>query len=165
MTKFPIPQVGVAATPPKGIPWAWLPRELLLSPAWRSLGINARRLIDTLLIEHMSHGGRQNGRLKATHRQLVEAGMSVRLVAEAIREAEAKGLIDCARGGRRVASCFALTWMSLHDGTPASNRWQAAAATGAGKNGNLPSQGEAALPSVRKAKGPNLPSLLKAKGP
>src|SRR5688572_19535116 len=50
--------------------FAKMSRDLLRSDAWRSLGINERRVIDFLLIEHMSKGGRENGRLKAPYRQL-----------------------------------------------------------------------------------------------
>ena len=41
---------GAAQRPPKGEPWCWETRELRASDAWRSAGINARRLIDFLLI-------------------------------------------------------------------------------------------------------------------
>ena len=51
--------------PPKGEPWVWLTRDLLRSQAWRGLGINARRLVDFLLIEYMNHGGKRNGHLLA----------------------------------------------------------------------------------------------------
>lgn len=43
--------------------FAKMPRTLMESDAWRSLGINERRVVDFLLIEHMSHGGRKNGAL------------------------------------------------------------------------------------------------------
>jgi hypothetical protein len=49
-------------------PFVMLPRELIASDAWRSLGINGRRLIDFLLLEHMGHGGKENGKLKAPRR-------------------------------------------------------------------------------------------------
>ena len=37
-----------SATPAAGEPWVWLTRELLRSDAWRSLGINGRRVVDFL---------------------------------------------------------------------------------------------------------------------
>src|SRR5262249_34930956 len=52
-----------------------LPRELLETAAWRSLGINARRLLDFLMVEHMRHGGKRNGYLLAPRRQLAEFGI------------------------------------------------------------------------------------------
>ena len=37
-----------------------LPREVLESEAWRSLGVNGLRVLHFLMIEHMRRGGRQN---------------------------------------------------------------------------------------------------------
>jgi hypothetical protein len=51
-------------------PFVMLPRSLIQSDAWRSAGINARRFVDFLLLEHMAHGGKENGKLKAPYRQL-----------------------------------------------------------------------------------------------
>jgi hypothetical protein len=65
----------------------------------------------------MEHGGRRNGELKAPHHQLIVIGIPKNCVMPAIREAEALGLLDCHRGGMRVATTFGLTWLPLHDGT------------------------------------------------
>jgi hypothetical protein len=111
--------------PPAGEPWVWLTRELIASDAWRSLGINARRVIDFLLIEHMRHAGRHNGKLKAPKHQLETFGIGSHYVTEAIREAERLGLVDCHRVGMRVATTYGLSWLPLHDGTAPSNRWRA----------------------------------------
>src|SRR5277367_1080193 len=72
--------------PPKGKPWAWLTGELLVSHAWRARSINARRLIDRLLVEHCNHAGRENGHLTATHEQLRAYGMTAESVRPAIEE-------------------------------------------------------------------------------
>ena len=111
--------------PPAGRTFVWLTRELLASDAWRSLGINACRFVHFLMLEHMSKGGQHNGELKAPYRQLIEFGIGARHLADAIREAEDLGLVKCHRGGMRVATTYALTWLPLHDGTPATNRWRA----------------------------------------
>jgi len=42
-------------------PFIMLPRSPLSSRAWQSTSIHTRRLIDYLLLEHMCHGGKQNG--------------------------------------------------------------------------------------------------------
>ena len=110
---------------PPGQNWVKLPRDLLESPAWRGLGINARRLVDFLLVEHLAHGGAENGNLKAPYQQLVEVGIGLRHIANAIHEAEEAGIIDAHRGGMRVATAYALTWLPLKGGTAASNRWKA----------------------------------------
>jgi hypothetical protein len=142
-------------------------RAVLSSPAWRGLSINARRFLDFLMLEWMAHAGKDNGELKAPHRQLEAFGIGARYIAAAIREAEEVGLVDCHRGGMRVATTYALTRLPLHDDTPASNRWATfeRPVTGQPKIRNLPSEGMAGLPSEGKADGRNLPSEGKADGP
>jgi hypothetical protein len=105
-------------------PFVMLPRSLVQSDAWRSAGINTRRFIDFLVLEHMAHGGKANGKLKATDRQLQSFGIGAHFVTGAIKEAEKLGLVDCHRGGMRVATTYTVTWLPLHDGTAASNRWR-----------------------------------------
>ena len=109
--------------PPDGKPYIWETLEMKKSDAWWSLSRGAYRFIDFLAIEHMQNGGRKNGKLKAPHRQLVDRVAGARHVASVIREAEELGFVDCFRGGMRIATTYALTWLPLHDGTPASNRW------------------------------------------
>jgi hypothetical protein len=147
--------------PPADQPWVWQSRTLRESVAWRSAGINARRFIDFLLLEHMKHGGRDNGRLKAPHRQLEEFGIGARYITEAKREAEELGLVDGYHRGLRMASTYALTWLPLHDGTPATNRWQTfhnpdLKPLPGPKFKGLPSKGKARLPPKGKAGDSNL---------
>jgi hypothetical protein len=54
------------------------------SNARPSLSFDARRVIDFLAEEHMRHGGMENGRLKAPHRQLVTCAISKRNVRRAV---------------------------------------------------------------------------------
>src|SRR5215472_18420561 len=85
-----------------------LPRTLLESEAWRSLGINARRFLEFLMLEHMRHGGKKNGSLLAPRRQLEQYGIGARYISHAIDEAERLGLVECERGvGRRPS-----VWLS-----------------------------------------------------
>jgi hypothetical protein len=161
---------GKANRPPAGEPWIWLTRELIASDAWRSLGINARRFVEFLMLEHMGNGGRENGKLKAPHRQLQTFGVGDRYVTAAIRETEELGLVDCHRGGMRVATMYALTWIPNHDGAPASNKWRAyrnpnLPTHSAPESRNLPVKGKAALPVKGKADEPNLPIEGKAGSP
>jgi hypothetical protein len=86
-------------------------RGLLESDAWRSLGIKERRVIDFLMLEHLRHGGKDNGRLKAPHRQLLGLGLNRASVRTALANLEERGLIVCTRGGMRVATMFRLTWL------------------------------------------------------
>ena len=130
--------------------------ELVISDAWRSAGINVRRFVDFLMHEHHSHGGNENGLLKAPYEQLAVFGVGARYIADAIRAAEDLGLVDCFRGGLRVVTLYALTWLPLHDGTPASDRWREyrnpkLRPHPAVRCENLPAKGKAELPAKGKA--------------
>lgn len=127
--------------PPKGKPWTWVTRELLDSDVWRAMAVNTRRLVDFLMLEHMSQGGRQNGRLLAPRQQLEDFGIGARHISPAIEEAVALGLVDVRRGIGRRASVYALTWLPLHDGTEPSNRWLSVA-TSEGKSLPMTSEGK-----------------------
>jgi hypothetical protein len=107
----------------KGEAFVKLPRDVLESTSWQQLGINARRFLDFLMIEHMRHGGKRNGFLLAPQRQLYAFGIGEHFVTDAIAEAELAGLVDCKRGIGRRPSYYALTWLPLADGTAPSNRW------------------------------------------
>lgn len=112
----------------KGEQFVKLPRELLESAAWRDLGINARRFVDFLMIEHMRQAGKRNGFLLAPRRQLWAFGIGSHFVTGAIEEAERAGLVDCKRGTGRQPSYYALAWISLADGSAPSNRWSVVSA-------------------------------------
>lgn len=88
----------------------------------RSLSFDARRVVDFLAEEHMSHGGMANGHLKAPHRQLVTCGISRRNVRPAIDEAEAAGLIEVYRSGMRTTTLFKLTFAVERGASPAARR-------------------------------------------
>jgi hypothetical protein len=135
-----------------GEPFAMLPRGLIGSDAWRSLGINARRFIDFLLLEHMAHGGQENGLLKAPYEQLEAFGVGARYLADAIREAEELGLVECHRGGMRVATMYGLTWLPTLDGAHATDGWRNYHNSDpkplpSPKPKNLPAKGKAGLPA------------------
>lgn len=87
--------------PPEGVPWIWHTIELVSSPAWRTRSINCRRLIEFLEIEHLKHGGVENGSLLAPYSQLEAFGIGRRFIPGAIREAEQRGLVQVERGGMR----------------------------------------------------------------
>jgi len=106
-----------------------MPRGLLESDAWHSLGINARRFLDFLMLEHLRHGGRDNGRLLAPRRQLEQAGIGARHVSRAIEEIVSLGLVLVKRGGGRRANVYALSWLSLFDGTMPDRPWAASVET------------------------------------
>ncbi len=119
---------GSMNRPPKGTPFIWLTGELLESPAWRLRSINCARLLDFLLVDHISHAGTENGALMATHEQLMSWGASRRHIRSAIDEAVFLGLIRVKRGGRWVGkndpSIFRLTFYPDKDFNQPTNNWK-----------------------------------------
>jgi hypothetical protein len=131
--------------------WVRMPREVLASDAWRSVGINGRRVIDFLMIEHMGKAGTQNGKLKAPYQQLVAFGVGKRYVGAAIRQLETVGLVECHRGGQRVISTYALTWLPMLGGGAALDYWKSyrnpkKRSLSKPRPKNLPLEGRVSLP-------------------
>jgi hypothetical protein len=106
--------------------------EMLESPAYRALSLSAHRVISRIEIELGSHGGNDNGRLPVTKLDFVEYGISARLVAAAIREAEALGFIRVTEHGRggnaehRHPNKFFLTFAHGRDSraNPPTHDWR-----------------------------------------
>lgn len=101
-----------------------LNRDVLRSDAWRSQGINERRILDYLMTEYLANAGTNNGRLMAPWPQLESYGIGARHISGAIDGLIARGLVDCARGRGRKPSFYALTWLPMADGSEPSNRWK-----------------------------------------
>jgi hypothetical protein len=74
--------------------------EMMESPAFRVLDLNARRVLDRLEIEHAHHAGQDNGQLVCTYDHFIEYGIRRNSVAPAIRVAEALGFIEITERGR-----------------------------------------------------------------
>ena len=92
----------------------------------------ARKIVDRLIVEHLAHGGTENGNLVATYTNFQQYGLRRRSsIGPAIIEAETVGFIDVIeRGGSAYAefrnpSRYALTWLDRKDGTAPTNRWKA----------------------------------------
>jgi hypothetical protein len=156
--------------PPSGESWTWQTRDLLASDAWRSLGINGRRLLDFLQLEHMGKAGQKNGLLKAPYRQLEGFGIGQRFVRETINDLEMRGLLACQRNGLRAASTYTLTWLPSHDGAPASDFWRGyrdptLQPLSSPKSINLLHKGKAGVLHKGTADGPHLPHKSKADRP
>ena len=83
------------------------------------------KLVMLLVAEHCKKAGKENGSLKAPHRQLASHGIS--RAAPTIQEAETLGLIKCRRGGllhgKREPNLYALTWIAVGAGRP-TNEWK-----------------------------------------
>jgi hypothetical protein len=105
--------------------------DMLESPAYRVLSLSARKVIDRIDIEHMRHGGAENGRLPVTFKDFREYGIHYEGIAPAIREAEALGFIEITRRGRagnaefRQPNLFRLTFhRSAGDYGDGTHEWQ-----------------------------------------
>jgi len=81
-------------------------REMRESFAWRFLPNNARRVLDRLELEHMHHGGAENGSLICTYSDFVKSGLRRQSIALAIRQCVALGFLVITREGQRCASDF-----------------------------------------------------------
>ena len=74
--------------PPQDMPWCWLTREMLESPTWRAMTLPARRVVERLMVEHMSHGGTMNGELPCTYGDFQRFGLSRKSINAAIHVAD-----------------------------------------------------------------------------
>lgn len=97
------------------------PMSLLESPGYQALNFPAFKILAFLKLEHVRHGGAENGRLLAPHRQLQALGIGPRHIKPALAMLEAFGIIrvttDGERlGGRPNAARYALTWLPTCDG-------------------------------------------------
>ena len=75
------------------------PRAMVESPAMRARASPRGKALDRIEIEHMNHGGAQNGQLPVTYRDFEAWGIARHSVAAAIRELEALGFIEITRRG------------------------------------------------------------------
>ena len=111
--------------------------EMMRSPAYRVLSQSAHKVISRIEIELADHGGNDNSRLPVTKQDFIRYGISPRLVAPAIREAEALGFIRIPRRGRggnaesRQPHHFFLTFAVGRDSRaePPTHDWRKIATT------------------------------------
>jgi hypothetical protein len=102
--------------------------EMIQSPAYRVLSLTARRCLDRIEIEHMQHGGRENGKLPVTYEHFMEYGIDGHAIAPALRELEALGLIEITEHGtagtgeHRAPNQFRLTY--IHADWKPTNEWR-----------------------------------------
>jgi hypothetical protein len=109
--------------------------SMLESPAYRALSMLARKVLNAIEVEHLKHGGKDNGQLIVPYNQLrkycggASKRTSKRLIAQAIRELEALGFIMVIRGHagngvERAPNMFGLTYLPGHNGGPPSDEWK-----------------------------------------
>jgi hypothetical protein len=79
----------------------FVPRRLsmLESPAFRVLSRAARMVLDRIEIEHMHHGGAENGHLPVTYDDFVKYGLHRHAIGPALRELAELGFIEVTERG------------------------------------------------------------------
>jgi hypothetical protein len=120
-----------ANRPPQDTSWCWLTAEMLESAAWRALTGNAMKVVLRIALEHLKHGGVDNGLLPVTYQDFVKCRVRRNAVRHAILIAIHLGWVEKTSTGEvpwhgniRRPSTFALTWLPRHNGVPPSNRWK-----------------------------------------
>jgi len=90
--------------------------EMMESPAYRSLTLAARRVLDRVEIELAHHGGHDNGGLPVTYDDFEHYGIHRHQIAPAIHEAVALKFLEITKSGRagnaefRAPNLFRLTY-------------------------------------------------------
>ncbi|MFP5481148.1 MAG: hypothetical protein ACLGIE_15895 [Alphaproteobacteria bacterium] len=103
--------------------------SLLESDALAVLSLAARRCLDRLLIEHMNHAGKENGRLKVTYEDFASFGVRRASIAAALRELEEVRIIEVVERGRggnreyRKATVFRITFLRTPE-AEATDEWR-----------------------------------------
>lgn len=87
----------------------------------RVLSRVAHLALTRLEVEHMDHGGAENGKLPTTYQQFEEWGIHPRFVASALRELQGLGIVEITRHGyagaadKRSPSLYRLTYLTARD--------------------------------------------------
>ncbi len=98
---------------------------MLTSDVFRSLRLADLRILQRLEIEHVSHGGKQNGDLTCTYTDFVEYGVRRASIPEGIRQLVRGGFLVVTDQGRqsygdlRIPSRYRITYLP----TFADGRW------------------------------------------
>jgi hypothetical protein len=112
------------------ITWQFLPLpyEMIESPAFRSLGLAERRVLDRIQCELGRHGGIANGSLIVTYRDFEDYGIDKNALKPAIKVCVALGFLEVTQQGRsgvgeyRRPNAFRLTYMPVPPMAP-TNEW------------------------------------------
>jgi hypothetical protein len=125
------PEAKNSNAPPEGSSWIWWTKEMYESFAFRELirRGHAYSLLTRVALEHLRHGGQENGRLAVTYDNFQEWGIPRKAIPEAIAVAEALGFIERTKRGRaswedqRESGEFAITWQGIGSELP-TNAWR-----------------------------------------
>jgi hypothetical protein len=110
-------------------PWVPRSRTMMESPAYQVLSRAAHQVLSRIEIEHMNHGGYENGKLPVTYEQFVEYRLHRRSIAPALRELEAVGLVEVTERGKsgngewHRPNLFRLTYLNVGRADP-TDEWR-----------------------------------------
>lgn len=110
--------------------WISYPRSMLESAAMRVLSQAAIRVMHRIEIEHMAHGGAENGRLIVTYDQFEEYGVYCHAISPALRELVALGFLEVTEKGcggnenHKRANRFRLTYVNMKSREQPTHEWQ-----------------------------------------
>jgi len=103
-------------------PFVWVPVEVMESAKWCGLSINARRIIDRLLLENFRHKAEANGTLRVSVRQFAEHGINRRFAASAIKELTEAGFLAVtygkSRGSQLPPNIYRIAFLGTLNGPP-----------------------------------------------
>jgi hypothetical protein len=122
----------VALSPAAGVPPpAQLPLSLLGGVVLNALTITARRVLDRLIAEHLTHRGKENGRLSVSYLQLAKwTRANDGNIAPALAELVDLGLLVIDHGERVAGSrkvepnAYRLTFFPDHEGAAPTDEWR-----------------------------------------
>jgi hypothetical protein len=105
-------------------------REMIDSPAYRALSLQGRKILRRLELEHMAHGGQDNGKLPCRYHDFVKYGCRKNGLSAALIEVDILGFAPTMSLGTRAygnvpgkASTFRLTYLPTAEG-PATDEWK-----------------------------------------
>ena len=105
-------------------------RDMIDSPAYRALSLQARKVLRRLELEHMAHGGQDNGKLPCRYHDFINYGCRKNGLSAALIEVEVLGFSKTMTLGTRAfgnipgkASTFLLTYLPTAD-APSTNDWK-----------------------------------------
>jgi hypothetical protein len=134
--------------------------EMLISPAWQQAPRPLRRLIERLEIEHLRHGGFNNGELYVSYNQFVAFGLSKKSIRPTLDLGQALGLIeviqdvDVIPGDRksdlRPENKYRLTYVPAKGKQSPTDEWKAISADRAERLLNRFRQSEEKAPKLPK---------------
>ncbi|OAS26002.1 hypothetical protein A5481_07535 [Methylobacterium platani] len=104
---------------------------MLDSPAMKVVSGPALKILMRIGLEHLAHGGADNGRLPVTYEDFKTAGVARSTIALALAELIALGLIERTDAGRMGwgedkgrPSTYRLTWIGTAERLKPTDEWQ-----------------------------------------